>query len=217
MRYVLLSTTLFAFLICAVAKSGAGASSDGNLVGQAPQDRVLEAVTQQAQSDRHDLPPSHGPGLSDISLAENDLSASSILRRRPSLDHGLDHPYTHYNLGLFYCKNERNVEAIDSLSNSIDLAPRFSSAYHLRGLMYFERRDFPNALSDFEVVLGVDPKNGNAEVYRDRSSLCIQERYHCDFMEGNRCQWTMYFQRSAIMKGPPGYLPKSGLYLPPLD
>ncbi len=109
-----------------------------------------------------------------------------------TLRHDPKHPYTYYNRGYAHCRKNQNALGISDLGQALRLEPNFAEAYHFRGLLHFERREFESALSDLNLALRLAPKNGHAELYRDRSSLCIQKGLYCDKMEGDRCDWTLH-------------------------
>lgn len=148
-----------------------------------------------------------GPSRGGVDRATNfiligdDREEYSFRNLNPGLDHGPDHPYTHYNLGLYHCKRKQNALAISDFDEALRLDPDFAAAYHFRGLLRFERREFERALSDLNQALRLDPKLGHAELYRDRASLCLQRGLHCNRMDGDRCEWTMWLGRSAYFRG----------------
>jgi tetratricopeptide (TPR) repeat protein len=50
-------------------------------------------------------------------------------------------------------------DALSSLTQAIQLNPNDPSAYYLRGSIYLQRKQLPEAQSDFETFVRLDPKN----------------------------------------------------------
>jgi len=61
-----------------------------------------------------------------------------------------------YSLHLSKEINSKD-EAIEDLSNAINLNTRYTEAYYDRGLIYVEQSNFPKALDDFNSALKLDP------------------------------------------------------------
>ena len=49
--------------------------------------------------------------------------------------------------------------AIKDLTRSINIAPKWSSSYALRGYAYAEKNDYNNAKSDLSMALELEPGN----------------------------------------------------------
>lgn len=57
-------------------------------------------------------------------------------------------------------------EAIAQASQTVELNPKFSDAYHRRGAIYLEWRQFEQAVSDFDKAVKLNPKDPEAYLNR---------------------------------------------------
>lgn len=84
--------------------------------------------------------------------------------------------YTLYEKGLKHMEDGEYQDAIDPLSEAIDIYKRFSPAYYLRGLAYTVTGEDKRAVSDFKKAIKLDPEEG--KYYYERGKLFISlEKY----------------------------------------
>lgn len=70
----------------------------------------------------------------------------------------------HANIAL--CKQKMGLltEAMQNINKSIEFNSNYLKAYFRRGLIYFEKKNFDEALKDFKKVLELDPSYRDAQV-----------------------------------------------------
>ena len=80
----------------------------------------------------------------------------------------LDKTYkTAYYRGVVYSVLKRYAEAIDDFSMSLELNPFQAFCLFRRGQSYYHIGDYPQALSDCETSLAMDPQNETVQKFRD--------------------------------------------------
>ena len=65
----------------------------------------------------------------------------------------------HYALALAYWFKEAESDAVVELLKTINLNPRHLEAHSLLGEIYFQRGQYDFAKAEWEIILGIDPKN----------------------------------------------------------
>lgn len=71
----------------------------------------------------------------------------------------------HYNLGITYMKENKNAEAIEAFSRSIELKPNFG-AYLNRAVCYKKSGKKSEAINDYTEVLSLNPDYSRAYLER---------------------------------------------------
>ena len=49
------------------------------------------------------------------------------------------------------------------------LSPQYAEAYYNRGGAYYLRKDYKNAIADYEMALRLDPTNDNARQFLEKA------------------------------------------------
>src|SRR5262249_54108891 len=66
------------------------------------------------------------------------------------------------NLGAALDNDEKYDEALEALNKSIELDPSFAFAWQNRGVAWYRKGELDKAISDIEMSLRLNPRNGAA-------------------------------------------------------
>lgn len=130
--------------------------------------------------------------LAQINNAQNDINKTStdkpliISAYPPKKDTENAEAVKFRNLGIEYTIKGDFKNAIDSLTKSIELDPKFADAYNRRGVAYSGNKDSVLAIDDFTKALELNPKFDLALLNRG-SEYMLKKKYKSaisDFTKG---------------------------------
>lgn len=75
-----------------------------------------------------------------------------------------NNPHSYYFMGLASQMSGRQADAQEYYSQAVKADPNFSMAHNNLGVIYLEKKDFPNAISHLSLSISSDPNNSFAYV-----------------------------------------------------
>jgi tetratricopeptide (TPR) repeat protein len=73
---------------------------------------------------------------------------------------------SYHALGRELIQQEKFADAIQALTQAIQINPALPLAYNARGYAHFRLKQFTEAIADFDQAIQLDPKYGNAYLNR---------------------------------------------------
>lgn len=87
----------------------------------------------------------------------------------------LKEPYTYYwNNAVELLNQTKYIDAVDEINKAIEIKPTMGQLYFVRGYIYYQENNIPQAISDFEKSISLDPHLPDphlylGEIYRNQS------------------------------------------------